>query len=45
MPKSISEEAAEVWEQNRRDRHWFLQYRARWLRDQGIIEVHPSRDD
>ena len=40
MPMTIAEEAAQVLEQNRRNRDWFLHYRARWLREQGIIEVH-----
>jgi len=41
---SIPEEVAEVLERNRRDRDWFLHYRARWLREQGIIEVRPADD-
>ncbi len=39
---TIAEEVALVMEQNRRDRDWYLHFKARRLREQGIIEVLPE---
>lgn len=39
MSEADREEALEALRRNDEGRRWFLEFKAKWLRDQGIIEV------